>query len=164
MSRDLKYQLIYRSKKNTYGIPNTYRCQYRFLHGRNTYPILLYRSPSQHCVPSTVLYSAVTWQFHWNTYRTKINIPKYPTEQNQNTGLLPSIKKYWKVTKIPTYRCPYQILPWAALSFQSLVLISINDPQKLTNSWCIKLMFSMWKGMTFPKWRWLKTQNWKTLV
>jgi hypothetical protein len=23
--RDLKYQIVYRSKKNTYGIPNTYR-------------------------------------------------------------------------------------------------------------------------------------------
>jgi hypothetical protein len=42
------------------------------------------------------------------------------------------------------------------------VLISINDALNFTNS-CVKEMFSMWKGMTFPKWRWSKTQRWKLL-
>ena len=60
-------------------------------------------------------------QFYRKTYRKKMNIPKYLTEQNRNSGLLPSIEKYWKVTKILTGGCQYWILHWAILFFQSLI-------------------------------------------
>jgi hypothetical protein len=98
----LKNQKIYRSKKNAYGITNTYRTVPIPVSSRNTFPILLYLSPTLHCVPCTVLCSAASRQFYRNTYRKKINIPKYLKERNRNAGILPSIEKYWKVTKIPT--------------------------------------------------------------
>ncbi len=59
---------------------STGRCRYRFLRGRNTFPILLYLSPTQHCVPCTILNSTVSRQFH----------RKYLPEENNTYTEIPN--------------------------------------------------------------------------
>ncbi len=102
--RDLKYLIIYRRKKNTYGIPNTYRTVTIPVSTWQEYfskPFVLKSYAALCTVNSTIQYSIPA--FLSKTYRKKINIPKFLTERYRNTGLLPSLKKYWKVsTKIPT--------------------------------------------------------------
>jgi hypothetical protein len=128
--RDLKYQIIYWSKKNTYGMPNTYL----------TVPIPVSTGREYFSNPFVrKSYAALCTAYSSKQYSIPAVLLKYLPEENKYTEIPTGLKStYWFITEqreisesyqntyrgtqaiIPTGGCQYRILRWAVLFFQSL--------------------------------------------
>jgi hypothetical protein len=124
--RDLKYQIIYRSKKNTYGMPNTYL----------TVPIPVSTGREYFSNPFVrKSYAALCTAYSSKQNSIPAVLLKYLPEENKHTEIPTGVKStYRRVTKIPTGElklhteiptggCEYRILRWAVLFFQSLLQV-----------------------------------------